>query len=142
MLFNVLKNNDQPKPRRSSSSNVVGHAARRGDARHWRTPDWHSTRSSRPTPGAAEGAVVATDPAAGDDRHQDQSINVFYNPIKTPVPIPDVKGKTLEEATSTLTGAGFTVSPDPMFVVDSSIQPGKVFSTDPPFGSRRCRERP
>jgi uncharacterized repeat protein (TIGR01451 family) len=41
---------------------------------------------------------------------------------------------TLEEATSTLTGAGFTVSPDNVFVVDSTITPGTVLSTSPPFG--------
>jgi uncharacterized repeat protein (TIGR01451 family) len=45
-----------------------------------------------------------------------------------------VKGQTVDEATSTLTGAGFTVSPDSVFVVDSSIEPGKVLSTNPPFG--------
>ncbi|HSB86747.1 MAG TPA: Stk1 family PASTA domain-containing Ser/Thr kinase [Ilumatobacteraceae bacterium] len=87
-----------------------------------------------PTPDAAEGAVVSTTPPAGETVQRDQAVDVNYNPIKAPVPIPDVTGKTVEEATSILTGAGFTVSPDTVFVVDSTLEPGKVLSTNPPFG--------
>ena len=57
---------------------------------------------------------------------------MYYNPVKAPVPMPDVKGKTVDEATSILTGAGFNVSPNTVFVVDSTIEPGKVLSTNPP----------
>ncbi len=87
-----------------------------------------------PTPAAVEGAVVRTLPVAGTIVSTGQAIDVYYNPIKAPVPIPDVKGKTVDEATSMLTGAGFTVSPDTVFVVDSTIAPGNVLSTNPPFG--------
>jgi beta-lactam-binding protein with PASTA domain len=45
-----------------------------------------------------------------------------------------VKGKTVADATSVLTGAGFTVSPDTVFVIDSSIPAGNVLGTNPPFG--------
>ena len=73
-------------------------------------------------------------PVAGTIVSTGQAIDVYYNPIKAPVPIPDVKGMTVEEATSALTGAGFTVSPDIVFVADSTIEPGRVLSTNPPFG--------
>ena len=52
--------------------------------------------------------MVATKPVAGELVSTGQAIDVIYNPIKTPVPIPDVKGKTVERATASLTGAGFS----------------------------------
>ena len=87
-----------------------------------------------PTPAAVEGAVVRTLPVAGTIVSTGQAIDVYYNPVTAPVPITDVKGMTVEEATSALTGAGFTVSPDIVFVADSTIEPGRVLSTNPPFG--------
>ena len=87
-----------------------------------------------PTPEAVEGAVVKTDPIAGTIVNSGQAIDVYYNPIKAPQPIPDVGGMTVEEATSALTGAGFTVSPESNFVIDSTLEPGRVLSTTPPFG--------
>jgi uncharacterized repeat protein (TIGR01451 family) len=45
-----------------------------------------------------------------------------------------VKNMTVEEATAALTTAGFTVSPDIVSVIDSTVEPGKVLSTNPPFG--------
>ncbi len=81
-----------------------------------------------------EGVVIRTEPLAETSVTQGQEITVVYNPIKAPVPIPEVKGMTVEEATSTLSTAGFTVSPDTVFVVDSTIEPGRVLGTTPPFG--------
>ena len=57
-------------------------------------------------------------PATVADRRQRSRL--YYKPIKAPVPIPDVSGMTVEDATATLTAAGFSVSPDTVFVVDSS----------------------
>ena len=50
------------------------------------------------------------------------------------MPIPDVKGKTVEEATASLTAAGFTVSPDTVFVDRLHARARQVLSTNPPFG--------
>src|SRR3954464_4011380 len=132
VLFNALKNKDE-KPTSFELPNVVGQPL---DVATKTLEDagLAFNKIEQVTPDAVEGAVVATTPAAGEIVTTGQAIDVMYNPIKTPVPIPDVKGKTVEEATSTLTGAGFTVSPDSVFVVDSTIEPGKVLSTNPPFG--------
>jgi eukaryotic-like serine/threonine-protein kinase len=92
------------------------------------------TNVEEPTADAVEGAVVRTDPVAGTIVSAGRTITVFYNPVKAPVPIPEVTGATVEEATSILTGAGFTVSPDTVFVADSAVEAGKVLSTNPPFG--------
>ena len=133
VLFNILKNKDKADAAQFELIDVVGKPldeatkALEGEGLAF-------TTIAQPTPGAVENAVVSTDPIAGTIVTKNQSIKVLYNPAIAPVPIPDVKGKTLEEATSILTGAGFTVSPTPNFVEDSSLPPGQVVSTDPPFG--------
>src|SRR3954447_7709270 len=132
VLFNVLKNNDE-KPTSFELPNVVGQPL---DVATKTLEDagLAFNKIEQVTPDAVEGAVVATTPAAGEIVTTGQAIDVMYNPIKTPVPIPDVKGKTVEEATSTLAGAGFAVARAAVSVVASTIEPGKVLGTTPPFG--------
>ena len=132
VLFNVLKN-DEKKATSFALANVVGLPLDEA-TKMLEDAGLAFNKFEQPTPDAVEGAVVATSPVAGEIVSTGQAIDVFYNPIKTPVPIPEVKGKTVEEATSILTGAGFTISPDTVLVVDSSIPPGQVLSTNPPFG--------
>jgi len=133
VLFNILKNKDHAEAAQFELIDVVGKPLDEA-TKALEDEGLAFTKVELPTSGAVEGTVVKTDPIAGTIVTKNQSITVFYNPIKAPVPIPDVKGKTLEEATSILTGAGFTVSPTPTFVVDSSLPPGQVVATDPPFG--------
>jgi eukaryotic-like serine/threonine-protein kinase len=131
VLFNVLKNDT--KPTTFALADVVGHPLAEA-TKTLEDAGLAFTQIEQPTPGAAENTVVSTDPIAGTIVTKNQSIKIFYNPAIAPVPIPDVTGKTLEEATSILNGAGFTVSPTTNFVEDSSLPPGQVVSTDPPFG--------
>ncbi|MGZ4679285.1 MAG: Stk1 family PASTA domain-containing Ser/Thr kinase [Ilumatobacteraceae bacterium] len=132
VLWNQLKNNDK-KASSFALDNVVGMPLDLA-TKQLEDAGLAFNKFEQPTPGAVEGNVVATKPAAGEIVTTGQAIDVFYNPIKTPVPIPDVKGKSVADATSMLTGAGFTVSPDTVFVVDSTMTPGNVLSTNPPFG--------
>jgi serine/threonine-protein kinase len=131
VLFNVLKND--PKATSFALDNVVGLPLDEA-TKKLEDAGLSFNKIEQVTPDAVEGAVVETRPVAGTIVSVGQAIDVLYNPIKTPIPIPDVKGQTVEQATSTLTGAGFTVSPDTVFVVDSTLEPGKVLSTNPPFG--------
>ncbi len=131
VLFNVLKNDD--KPTSFPLEDVVGLQLDEATTK-LEDAGLAFNKFEEPTPDAAEGAVVRTDPIAGTIVSTGQAINVYYNPIKAPIPIPDVSGMTVEEATSALTGAGFTVGPDPNFVIDSTLEPGKVLSTTPAFG--------
>ncbi len=133
VLFNVLKNDGEANATSFPLANVVGLPLDEA-TKMLEDAGLAFNKIEQPTPDAVEGAVVATTPAAGEIVSTGQAIDVFYNPIKTPVPIPDVKGKTVDEATSILTGAGFTISPDTVFVVDSNIAPGQVLSTNPAFG--------
>jgi serine/threonine-protein kinase len=132
VLFNVLKNND-PQPTSFALENVVGLPLDEA-TKKLEDAGLAVNKIEQITPDAVEGAVVETRPPAATIVSVGQTIDVLYNPIKTPVPIPDVKGQTVEEATSTLKGAGFDVSPDTVFVLDSSLEPGRVLSTNPPFG--------
>ncbi len=131
VLFNALKN-DEPATS-FALADVVGLPLDEA-TRELEDAGLSFNPIEEPTVDAIEGAVVRTAPIAGTIVTTGQAIDVFYNPVKAPVPIPDVQGLTVEEATSTLTGAGFVVSPDTVFVVDSAIEPGRVLSTNPPFG--------
>ncbi len=131
MLFNTLKNDT--KSSSFALEDVVGLPLDEA-TKKLEDAGLAFNKFEEPTPAAVEGAVVRTLPVAGTIVTTGQAIDVYYNPVIAPVPIPDVKGKTVDEATSLLTGAGFTVSPDTVFVVDSTIAPGTVLSTNPPFG--------
>ncbi|MEO8266231.1 MAG: Stk1 family PASTA domain-containing Ser/Thr kinase [Ilumatobacteraceae bacterium] len=132
VLFNVLKNDS--KPTSFALPNVVGQQL--DVAGKTLQDDLGLTLKivEQPTPDVAEGVVISTDPPADTLVTKGQEITVVYNPIKAPQPIPEVRGKTVDEATTILKNAGFQVSPDTVFVVDSTIAPGNVLSTNPPFG--------
>ena len=132
VLFNVLKNDS--KPTSFALPNVVGQQL--DVAGKTLQDDLGLTLKlvEQPTADVPEGAVISTDPPADTLVTRGREITVVYNPIKAPQPIPEVRGKTVDEAITILTGAGFKVSPDTVFVVDSTITPGNVLSTNPPFG--------
>ncbi len=132
VLFNVLKNDS--KPTSFALPNVVGQQLDVAGKTLQDDLGLSLKIVEQPTPDVAEGEVISTDPPADTLVTKGQEITVVYNPIKAPQPIPDVKGQTVDEATTTLTKAGFQVSPDTVFVVDSTITPGNVLSTNPPFG--------
>jgi uncharacterized repeat protein (TIGR01451 family) len=131
VLFNVLKNDN--KATAFALADVVGQPLDQA-TKALVDAGLAFNQIVLPTADAAEGAVVRTDPVAGTPVTAGRVIDVYYNPIKAPVPIPDVKGKTLDEATGILTGAGFTISPDTVFVA-SQDAPNTVISTNPPFGA-------
>jgi serine/threonine-protein kinase len=134
VLFNVLKNKDKNAAESFALDDVVTQQLDEA-TKALEDKGLVVTSQSVDTPGAAENAVVAMDPIAGTTVKKGDSVLLSYNPIKTPVAIPDVKGKTVDEATSTLQGQGFVVNAaNTVFVVDSTIEAGKVLSTNPPFG--------
>ena len=105
VLYNVLKNDDV-KAESFELTNVVGQPLDEA-IKTLEADGLTFVKLEEPTDGAAEGVVVRTDPAAGTPVIAGQAITLAYNPAKAPVPIPDVKGKTVEEATSILAGSGF-----------------------------------
>jgi serine/threonine-protein kinase len=82
-------------------------------------------------PTAQENQVFQTVPAAEEVVPRDTVVQLFFNPTRAPVPVPDVTGRTLEEATRMLQEAGFVVGDQP--ASEESEQPvGTVLRTDPP----------
>ncbi len=61
---------------------------------------------------AAQGTIVGQQPAAGSAYHQGETVTVDVSSGPAEVPVPDVIGDTVAEATSQLEQAGFQVSVD------------------------------
>ncbi|GAB3302427.1 PASTA domain-containing protein [Epidermidibacterium keratini] len=82
----------------------------------------------------AKGAVVGFSPPAGTAMAPGSSVEVTISDGKEPIELPDVTGKSPEEATQILTDAGFepTVSSTQEF---SDAKAGTVARTDPPAGT-------
>jgi serine/threonine-protein kinase len=57
----------------------------------------------------AQGLVVGFDPAAGTKVPRDAVVKMIVSLGHAPVAVPDVTGQTLEQATTNLKAAGFTV---------------------------------
>ncbi|MET9519838.1 Stk1 family PASTA domain-containing Ser/Thr kinase [Streptomyces sp. NPDC002994] len=66
-----------------------------------------------------QGSVVSTDPAAGTERRPDSAIAVVVSK-GSPVEVPDVTGESVQDATSALEEAGFTVK----------VAPGRITSQE------------
>ena len=77
--------------------------------------------------------VTRTEPAAGVILGDDTVVVVYYNPDATTAVIPDVSGRTLDEARSALRTAGFQVV-SATTAPDATVAAGRVIRTDPPAG--------
>jgi serine/threonine-protein kinase len=75
------------------------------------------------------GGVIGTDPAGGTQAPRDSTLTLLVSDGPAPVPVPDVTGKTFDDASQALTAAGFTVSRVDDF--SATVDNGKVISTDP-----------
>lgn len=79
---------------------------------------------------AAKGSVLSVDPEAGEKVKASTHIVVK---IATPYTVPNVVGKTSDEAQATLSDASFV--PNVVQVYDESVKEGQVVSTDPEAGA-------
>ncbi|WP_372494123.1 MULTISPECIES: Stk1 family PASTA domain-containing Ser/Thr kinase [Nocardia] len=82
---------------------------------------------------APKGTVAQLDPKPGTVLPTGASVKVVRSKGSQPVKVPDVRGKTVEEATAALQKAGFTVG-DTRTEFDSKIKTGQVIGTDPAAG--------
>ncbi len=73
--------------------------------------------------------VIGTDPAGGTKSPRDSTVVLLVSDGPAPVPVPDVTGKTFDEASQQLTAAGFTVARADDF--SDTVDKDKVISTDP-----------
>lgn len=77
------------------------------------------------------GRAIRTDPAAGEDIEKGTEVKLFVSKGLETIAVPDVTGKTREEAIAELTAAGLKFTID---FENSSGKQGTVVKTDPPAG--------
>jgi eukaryotic-like serine/threonine-protein kinase len=78
--------------------------------------------------------VISQNPAYGGNATRNSLINLVYSTgqaTPTTVPVPDVTGKSQQEATQILTAAGFHVAVNPQTQQQAGTQPGTVVSESP-----------
>jgi serine/threonine-protein kinase len=78
------------------------------------------------------GTVIGTDPPKGSSAPRESEIVLIVSKGPTPVQIPDVSGKTYDDAANALAAVGFKASRADVF--DDKIDVGKVVGTDPAAG--------
>ena len=79
------------------------------------------------------GKVISTNPKAGEKATKGSKVDIMISQGHEKITVPDVTGKTLSEATSTLTSAGFSVNSSEE--ASNNVASGLVISTDPRAGS-------
>ncbi|MGO0122070.1 protein kinase domain-containing protein [Desulfothermobacter acidiphilus] len=85
----------------------------------------------------ASGTVIDQDPLPGVSRPKGSQVNlvVSQGPEKPPQAVPDVRGQSLESATSQLQAAGFTVDPQVLHASSNEYLPGFVCAQQPAAGT-------
>ncbi|RDI49880.1 Stk1 family PASTA domain-containing Ser/Thr kinase [Nocardia mexicana] len=83
---------------------------------------------------APKGSVAQLEPGPGTVLPMDASVKVFRSKGSAPVKLPDVRGKTADEARATLEKAGITVQ-DTRTEFDPKVKSGDVVGTDPAAGT-------
>ncbi len=86
------------------------------------------------------GTVINTDPAGGAKAPRDSALVLLVSDGPAPVPVPDVSKKSFDDASQTLTAAGFTVARADDF--SDTVPSGQVIGTDPPANQGATRGSP
>jgi eukaryotic-like serine/threonine-protein kinase len=81
-----------------------------------------------------EGGVLRVRPPAGTELTVGAPVELVLSKGPPPVEVPDVRGRTVEEAAATLAGAGLLVAAQRPERFDRKVPGGRVASTDPPPG--------
>jgi serine/threonine-protein kinase len=83
---------------------------------------------------ADKGTVFDTSPKPGAAAPVGSNVTIFVSSGPAPVPVPQVKGLTVNDATQQLEASGFTNINTPVEESSSSVAAGQVTRTDPPAG--------
>ena len=81
----------------------------------------------------AEGEIVSQDVEKGEKVDKNTTVKVVISSGKGSVPVPDVSGKSSDDATSKLEAEGFKVSTD--YKYSDTVAQGKVVETAPSAGT-------
>jgi len=89
----------------------------------------------------AAGSIVATDPRAGTKVQSHATVTLFLSLGPVKVRVPQVTGEPLQQAVSTLKGAGLRVAA-PVETTSATVPAGIVISTNPPAEALTPKNRP
>jgi serine/threonine-protein kinase len=90
-------------------------------------------QEERPSLTAPRGSVAATRPAEGTVLKGDQVVTVIISTGRPKVDVPEVTGRSVEEATAILGAAHLQVRPERVF--DDNLPKGRAVGTEPGGGS-------
>jgi len=91
------------------------------------------SQSSEYSSAIPDGKVIRTDPAAGRRLKPGTSVKLFVSKGPQPIAVPNLAGKTQQEATPTLTGLGFKVAVTSTY--SDSVPKGVVIDNTPNSGT-------
>jgi serine/threonine-protein kinase len=92
---------------------------------------WNTLTPQEASETVANGVVIRTDPVAGTELDEGKTLTIVVSTGPAPRTLPELKGKTLQEATDLLTQLGLNiVQGDPVF--DDTIPAGSVVSWSVP----------
>ena len=92
---------------------------------------WNTLTPQEASETVANGVVIRTDPVAGTELDEGKTLTIVVSTGPAPRTLPELKGKTLQEATDMLTQLGLNiVQGDPVF--DDTIPAGSVVSWSVP----------
>jgi len=77
--------------------------------------------------------VLRQDPGAGEEAEEGSTVTITLSQGVEQVKVPDVTGKTVDEASQILAQDGFV--PNPVAVENNDVEEGRVINTDPPAGT-------
>jgi len=89
----------------------------------------------------APGLITRSDPSQGTKASKGSTIQLFRSIGAKSVQVPDLKGKTPDDAVNQLKNMGFA-SPAPVTVASDPNMKGKVVGTDPPAGTTLALNQP
>jgi serine/threonine-protein kinase len=92
-------------------------------------------RAEEPSDTVAEGLVIRTEPAEGTPVEPESAVKAIISTGPTSLAVPDVAGRTEQEATDILTDAGLTVSANRQDDDNPAFPQGQVTKTDPASGT-------
>jgi eukaryotic-like serine/threonine-protein kinase len=83
-----------------------------------------------------EGRVIRTDPAANSEIALNSTVTIFYSSGPNTIPIPEVRGQSVNDARNTLAGAGFTGTIQERQEASNDVEEGRVIGTEPQAGQQ------
>lgn len=83
-----------------------------------------------------EGQVISQDPKAQAQVRGKTPVALVISRGVQPVPVPDLSGKTVDEATTALADVGLKIQVTPERVFDKNVPDGKIVSQDPATGAQ------